>query len=277
MNFTVSAFYKFVAIEDAEALRARIEAAAQNHGVLGTILLAQEGINGTISGASDELAAFFAKLRSDPRFTDLECKTAHAAAHPFKRLKVKLKPEIVTFGVPEADPSVAVGIYVAPEDWNALIRDPDVVVIDTRNSYEVRIGSFEGAIDPGTRAFSEFPDYVRRHLDPARHKRIAMFCTGGIRCEKASAYMLGQGFAEVYHLEGGILKYLERIAPEQSLWRGECFVFDERVAVAHGLSEAGHGRCTRCGQPLATTLDGLPTVNERDPEPFICADCRPAP
>ncbi|PPD28652.1 MAG: hypothetical protein CTY20_09240 [Hyphomicrobium sp.] len=255
MSIDVGAFYKFVTIDDREALRGRIEAEALSLGVRGTILLAHEGINGTISGRGDNLVAFLTWLKSDPRFLELECKVAVSAAHPFKRLKVKLKPEIVTFGVPEADPSVAVGTYVAPENWNALIQDPSVLVIDTRNAYEHRIGTFDGATDPGTRTFSGFPDYVRLNLDPAKHKRIAMFCTGGIRCEKASAYMLRQGFSEVYHLDGGILKYLERISPSQSLWRGTCFVFDERVAVGHGLAEAGQGRCACCGQPLKVSLD----------------------
>ncbi|MFZ4808256.1 MAG: rhodanese-related sulfurtransferase [Hyphomicrobiaceae bacterium] len=231
MSVTVSAFYKFVAIADPPALRAHLLAALAAAEARGTILLAPEGINGTISAAAAAMAAFLAGLRADPRFADLITKNASAAAHPFRRLKVKVKREILTFGHPEADPTVRVGTYVRPEDWNALICDPNVLVLDTRNAYEVAVGTFAGAVDPGTRRFGEFADYVRANLDPGRHRRVAMFCTGGIRCEKASAYMMAAGFPEVYHLEGGILAYLAAVPPEQSLWRGACFVFDERAAV----------------------------------------------
>jgi len=183
-------------------------------------------------------------------------KESYADEIPFGRLKVRLKREIVTLRRPEADPSRRVGTYVRPQDWNALISDPDVLVLDTRNAYEVGLGTFRGAVDPVTQSFGEFPDFVAANLDPTRHKRVAMFCTGGIRCEKASAYMLSQGFPEVYHLEGGILKYLETIPPEQSLWQGECFVFDERVALEHGVKPGTHVMCRRCGSPVAVEKEG---------------------
>jgi len=228
---TVSAFYKFVAIDEPETLRDLLFARLEALSMKGTILLAREGINGTISGERAALATFMAELRAEPRFADLVTKDAAAAAHPFGRLKVKVKPEILSFRRPDADPSVRVGTYVAPEDWNALIADPDVVVLDTRNAYEVEVGTFARAIDPKTRTFTEFPDWVRDNLDPARHPKIAMFCTGGIRCEKASAYLLSLGFPAVYHLEGGILKDLARVPRDESLWQGACFVFDARREV----------------------------------------------
>ena len=231
MSVTVSAFYKFVTIADPSALRWHLLAALAAADARGTILLAPEGINGTISAAPTAMAAFLAGLRADPRFADLTTKNASTPAHPFRRLKVKVKREILTFGHPEADPTVRVGTYVRPQDWNTLISDPDVMVLDTRNAYEVAVGTFSRAVDPGTRRFGEFANYVRENLDPARHRRIAMFCTGGIRCEKASAYMVEAGFPEVYHLQGGILAYLAAVPPEQSLWQGACFVFDERAAV----------------------------------------------
>ncbi len=248
---TISAFYKFVTIDDCEALRVSLLDLCQRHGIKGTILLATEGINGTISGRAEDLRAVLAALRSDARFAGLVTKESYAGDHPFQRLKVKIKPEIVTFGAPEADPSLHVGTYVAPQNWNALINQPDVVVIDTRNAYEVVIGSFPGALDPQTKAFSEFQDFAKSHLNPGQHPKVAMFCTGGIRCEKASAYLLSLGFPEVYHLEGGILKYLETVPPEQSLWQGECFVFDERVALEHGVQPGTHRPCPDCGFPLS--------------------------
>jgi UPF0176 protein len=190
-------------------------------------------------------------LRSDPRLADLEHKESFAAVQPFDRIKVRLKAEIVTIGVPEADPNAQVGTYIDPHDWNAVISDPDVTVIDTRNEYEVSIGSFQGADNPHTRSFRQFPDYVRTHLDPAKQKKVALFCTGGIRCEKASAFMLAQGFETVYHLKGGILKYLEEVPTDESLWQGECFVFDQRVAVQHGLEAGTHEMCRSCGHPIS--------------------------
>ena len=250
MTITVTAFYRFAAIEDTPALKARLLELGQAHAIKGTILLAPEGINATVSGSDAGIRHLLAWLRADPGFTGLVSKESFAATHPFQRFKVKLKAEIVTFGVPQANPATHAGTYVAPQAWNALIQDPDVAVIDTRNAYEVAIGTFEGARDPATRAFSQFPDYVAANLDPKRQKTVAMFCTGGIRCEKASASLLTQGFEEVYHLEGGILKYLETVPPEESLWRGDCFVFDERVALEHGLTPGGFVLCPACGHPV---------------------------
>lgn len=232
----VSAFYKFVTLPDFAGLRAPLKSAADRHGIRGTILLAPEGINGTIAGLPDDLAAMLAFIRSLPPFADLESKESHADEMPFRRMKVRLKKEIVTMGVPGTDPLAAVGTYVAPEEWNALISDPDVLVIDTRNAFEVAAGTFKGAIDPGTKSFGEFPDFARRALAGQRRRRIAMFCTGGIRCEKATSFLRTQGFENVFHLKGGILKYLETIPPEQSLWQGSCFVFDEREGLTHGLA-----------------------------------------
>jgi UPF0176 protein len=250
MSYTVSAFYKFVAIADTAVLRDEIEACCRDKQILGTILLAGEGINGTVAGSQANITALETWLRTDARFGDLTCKHSTAAEAPFQRLKVKVKSEIVTFGADGADPTKRAGTYVSPQDWNALIADPDVVVIDTRNAYEVAVGTFEGAIDPGTRSFNQFPDFVAASLDPKTHRKIAMFCTGGIRCEKASAYLLSQGFEAVFHLQGGILKYLEDVPAEQSQWSGECFVFDERVALQHGLQEGQHALCASCGHPI---------------------------
>lgn len=243
----VVALYKFVALPDYRALREPLRQLMLDHGVKGTLLLAEEGINGTVSGTREGIDALLTRLKADPRFADLEHKESYCAEQPFQRSKVKLKKEIVTLGVPEVDPTRQVGTYVAPADWNTLIDDPEVVLIDTRNDYEVAIGTFAGARDPKIASFREFADYVRSQLDPAKHKKIAMFCTGGIRCEKASSYMLSQGFEEVYHLKGGILKYLEEVPPTQSKWQGECFVFDDRVTVRHDLST---GDYRSSGQPL---------------------------
>lgn len=231
MTVTVSAFYKFVAVEDPPALRQWLLAEMSARAMMGTILVAPEGINGTISGMPEAMASFMALLRTDPRFADLVTKDAAAERHPFQRLKVRLKREIITLRRPEADPTKRVGTYVEPEDWNALISDPDVLVLDTRNAYEVAEGTFRGAVDPGMRHFTEWPEYVAANLQTAQTKKIAMFCTGGIRCEKASAFLLAHGFREVYHLKGGILNYLAIVPEDQSLWQGGCFVFDERVTV----------------------------------------------
>ncbi len=233
MSIKVSAFYKFVRIDDPDALREILFAALQARAMKGTILLAGEGINGTISGTPDAMADFLDELRRDSRFADLVTKDSTAGAHPFQRLKVKVKREIISFGHPGADPSQHVGTYVAPQDWNALICDPDVFLLDTRNAYEVTVGTFAGAVDPKTRRFGDLPAFVKDNLDPARHRKIAMFCTGGIRCEKASAYLMSIGFPEVYHLRGGILSYLASVPREASLWHGDCFVFDEREGVRH--------------------------------------------
>ena len=257
MTVTVSAFYKFVAIADGDAMRTRLQAYCGENGIKGTILIAQEGINATVSGCDAAVRGLLEHLRADRRFADLESKQSFAEASPFQRLKVKFKREIMTFGVPEADPSLNAGSYVDPQDWNALIQDPDVVVIDTRNTYEFAIGTFARAVDPKTRVFSEFPAFVEAELDPKTQPKVAMFCTGGIRCEKASAYMLGRGFREVYHLRGGILKYLETVPRAKSLFHGECFVFDERVALDHGVVEGTHRLCPVCGYPVATTADDV--------------------
>jgi UPF0176 protein len=231
MTVTVSAFYKFIALDDAAAVRDALLERSHHANARGTILVAPEGINGTISAAPGAMTAFLATLRADARFADMETKTTTAPEHPFKRLKVKLKREIIAFGRPEADPSRRTGHRVAPADWNALIAEPDVFVLDTRNAYEIEAGTFEGAHNPRTRHFRDFPSYVAAQLDPARHRRIAMFCTGGIRCEKASAYLLAHGFTEVHQLDGGILRYLAEVPAETSRFQGTCFVFDERETV----------------------------------------------
>jgi UPF0176 protein len=272
MILTVSAFYKFVEIADPAGLRPMLFDACSARQIFGSILLAPEGINGTLSGEANSLTGFFSWLRSDPRFADLETKESPASAHPFRRLKVRLKREIVTLDVPDANPAREVGTYVAPQDWNALVEDPDVVLIDTRNAYEVKIGTFKGAIDPKTRAFRQFPGFVRQNLDPERHPKVAMFCTGGIRCEKASSYLLSQGFKEVYHLKGGILKYLETVPQQESLWEGECFVFDERVALTHGVGVGSHGLCADCGAPVPLADQGSsPSLDA-----ILCQDCSAA-
>jgi len=240
MQCKVAALYQFVPLPDYRDLREPLRELCASLEIKGTLLLAPEGINGTVAGLPEMVDALIAQLRDGElfggRLGNPELKFSTADAPPFKRLKVRLKKEIVTIGDPALDPAAKVGAYVEAADWNALLDSPDVTVIDTRNAFEVALGTFEGALDPKLRRFGEFPDFASRALDPAKHKKIAMFCTGGIRCEKASAYLLAQGFAEVYHLKGGILKYLEEIPPTQSRWTGECFVFDERVALSHGLT-----------------------------------------
>lgn len=250
-KIVVAALYRFVTLDDFEALREPLLTVCQEQGVKGTMLLAREGINGTIAGTRAGIDAVIALLRADDRMADLSWKESFDEAQPFYRMKVKLKREIVTMGVSDVDPNEVVGTYVKPTDWNALISDPDVLLIDTRNDYEVEIGTFKGAVDPHTKTFREFPDYVKQNVDPARHKKVAMFCTGGIRCEKASSYMKQQGFEEVYHLEGGILKYLEEVPQEQSLWQGECFVFDNRVTVKHDLTAGSFDQCHGCRRPIS--------------------------
>lgn len=246
----VCALYHFVTLEDYQALRQPLLDVMQHNGVKGTLLLAQEGINGTVAGSREGIDALVSWLRQDTRLTNLDTKESYDDEMPFYRTKVKLKREIVTMGVEGIDPKKVVGTYVKPKDWNALISDPDVVLVDTRNDYEVDIGTFKGAIDPKTRTFREFPAYVEENLNPQQHKKVAMFCTGGIRCEKSTAYMKEQGFDEVYHLEGGILKYLEEVPEEESLWQGECFVFDNRVAVNHQLEKGQYDQCHACRRPL---------------------------
>lgn len=239
--YKVAALYQFVALPDVRELQAPLRQVCDRLDLKGTLLLATEGINGTVAGLPDAIDRLVDELRAGPlfrgRLDNLELKFSTAAEMPFRRMKVRRKKEIVTFGDARADPSRQVGIYVDPADWNALLDRPGVVVLDTRNAFEVAIGTFEGAVDPKIGRFSEFRDFVERRLDPARHTTIAMFCTGGIRCEKASAYMLARGFAEVYHLKGGILKYLEDVPQSESRWQGDCFVFDGREALGHGLIE----------------------------------------
>ena len=241
MPFKVATFYQFAALPDFGELREPLRAACACLGLKGSVLLAHEGINGTLAGSSDAVGHLIRELRTGDlfggRLDNLELKFSAASAMPFQRLKIRLKKEIVTLGDASADPTRQVGIYVEPADWNALIAAPDTLVIDTRNAFEVAIGTFSGAVDPGIKSFGQFKDFAARQLDPVKHRKIAMFCTGGIRCEKASAYLLSRGFAEVYHLKGGILKYLEGVPEAESRWRGECFVFDGRVALRHGLRE----------------------------------------
>jgi UPF0176 protein len=245
-----AAFYKFVELSDFPALQAPLLAYCEARHIKGTILLADEGINGTIAGAPDAVNAVLAYLRSDPRLSDLVHKEAFASHTPFYRMKVRLKREIVTLGVPGVSPTKAAGTYVKPEEWNALLDDPDVVVVDVRNDYEVSIGTFKGALDPKTKSFSELPEWISQEPGLRAKPKVAMFCTGGIRCEKSTAYLRAQGFAEVFHLEGGILKYLETVPKDQSRWEGECFVFDERVSVGHGLVPGRYELCRSCRAPL---------------------------
>ncbi|WP_166253754.1 rhodanese-related sulfurtransferase [Marinobacter salicampi] len=249
-SVVVCALYKFAVLNDYKALRQPLLALMQKHGVHGTLLLAREGINGTIAGSRDGIDLIKDWLGQDERFEGIDYKESQVDSQPFKRTKVKLKKEIVTLGVEGIDPRRIVGTYIKPADWNALICDPEVLLIDTRNQYEVEIGTFRNAINPATETFREFPDYVREHLDPQKHKKVAMFCTGGIRCEKSTAYLKQQGFDEVYHLEGGILKYLEEVPQEQSLWQGECFVFDDRVTVNHRLEQGDYDQCHACRRPI---------------------------
>ncbi len=251
-DYLVTALYKFVRLEDFEALQQPLLQVCRDNDVMGTLLLAREGINGTIAGPQNGIWNVLAWLKRDPRLADLEHKESRAEGeNPFHRMKVRLKREIVTMGVAGIDPNEVVGTYVEPEDWNAVISDPEVVLIDTRNDYEVSIGTFKGAVDPKTVTFREFPQWVREQEGLGNKPKIAMFCTGGIRCEKASSFMKQEGFEEVYHLKGGILKYLERIPKEQSLWEGECFVFDNRVSVGHGLKPGPYDLCHACRHPIS--------------------------
>lgn len=250
-QIVIAALYKFVGLPDFVELQAPLLDFCRSRQIKGTLLLAHEGINGTVAGTRQAIDALLVYLREDERFAGIEHKESFAEVQPFYRMKVKLKKEIVTMGVEDIDPNTSAGTYVEAKDWNALIDDPDVVLVDTRNDYEVQIGTFAGAINPGTESFRELPEYVARNLDPARHKKVAMFCTGGIRCEKSTAYLKQQGFAEVYHLKGGILKYLEEVPEEQSLWRGECFVFDNRVAVNHKLEKGRYDLCHGCRLPIS--------------------------
>ncbi len=247
----VAALYRFTAFADPAGLRGDLLDVCTANGVYGTLLLAREGVNGTIAGFDAGVEAVLAHIRGLPGCAGLGVRDSRAAVLPFHRMKVRLKREIVTMGESDVDPVGAVGTYVAPADWNALIADPDTVVIDTRNDYEVRIGSFERAVDPDTATFRDFPDWLRANRAALEGKKVAMFCTGGIRCEKATAFARAEGLEDVYHLKGGILNYLESVAPEDSLWRGECFVFDQRVAVTHGLAQGTHALCHACRMPVS--------------------------
>lgn len=242
----ITTFYKFVHLPDFRALKAPLLDLCREQQVYGTILLAEEGINSTLAGTRAGIDHVLESLSDDPRFADLVTKESYADFVPFQKMKVRLKQEIVRLKVPDIDPNQEVGTYVEPQDWNALISDPDVIVIDTRNDYEYKIGTFKRAVNPQTDCFNELPDYVAQHLDPTTHKKVAMFCTGGIRCEKATAFMLQQGFEQVYHLNGGILRYLELMPEEQTLWDGECFVFDDRISLTHDLTPGTTTICDDC-------------------------------
>lgn len=261
-DFLVAALYHFARLPRFESLREQLFGLCQKNGVKGTLLLAAEGINGTIAGPDTGIHTVLAFLRAQPEFTALEHKESRASHMPFVRLKVKLKKEIVTMGVPDIDPNRIVGTYVEARDWNELISDPDTIVIDTRNDYETAIGLFKGAVDPKTKTFREFPDWVKNNPGLHNKPKIAMYCTGGIRCEKATAFMKEQGFDEVYHLKGGILKYLEEVPEEESLWEGACFVFDERVSVVHGLAEGDHQLCHACRNPITPEVRLSPKFEE---------------
>lgn len=255
-EYVVCALYHFVRLSDHGALKQPLLKLMRHHGIKGTLLLAGEGINGTVAGKRAAVDHLLAWLRNKEEFKGLVHKESTVDEQPFNRTKVKLKKEIVTMGVEDIDPNDIVGTYVKPKDWNALITDPDVLLVDTRNEYEVAIGTFKGALNPKTDTFREFPDYVKQNIDPKKHKKVAMFCTGGIRCEKSTAYLKQQGFDEVYHLEGGILKYLEEVPEEKTQWEGECFVFDNRVSVDHNLEQGSYDQCFGCRMPI-TELEKL--------------------
>ena len=253
-GFRVAALYRFARVPDPASLRDALEALCGQE-VRGTLLVAHEGVNGTVAGPPHAVDRLVSGLLVLPGFAGTDVKYSTAATMPFHRLKVRIKPEIVTLGLPDLDPATHAGTYVAPEDWNALIADPDTVVIDTRNDYEGAVGAFEGAVQPNTRSFRDFPDWFRTEgralLDRPNPPKVAMYCTGGIRCEKSTAFLKAEGVTEVFHLQGGILRYLETVPQADSLWRGECFVFDERVAVSHGLSEGSHSLCRGCRMPVS--------------------------
>jgi UPF0176 protein len=247
---TICALYKFTRLDDFEEIQGPLKIFLESLNIRGTLLLAKEGVNGTISGDNDSIMKSLDYLQKDERLVGLEYKFSYSEKPPFKRLKVKLKKEIVTLGVSNIDPIFSSGTYVKPADWNELVNDPDVILIDTRNNYEFEIGSFKGSINPNTETFREFPAYTKNNLEKYRDKKIAMFCTGGIRCEKSTAYLKSKGFENVFHLQGGILKYLEEIKKDESLWEGECFVFDDRVAVKHNLELGKYDQCHACRFPI---------------------------
>ena len=265
----VCALYKFVTLEDYQELRQPLLTIMENNQVRGTLLLAREGINGTVAGSRQAINSLLGWLRADPRLQHIDHKESLTDKPPFKRSKVKLKKEIVTMGVEGIDPKRVVGTYVDPKDWNKLISDPDVLLIDTRNDYEVKVGTFKNAINPKTETFRDFPRYVKENLDPGKHKKVAMFCTGGIRCEKSTAFLKEQGFDEVYHLKGGILKYLEEVTEQETLWEGECFVFDERVTVNLQLEKGNYDQCHACRLPI-TEAD---KSSEKYQQGVSCSHC----
>jgi len=268
-KIVVTALYHFVKLENFKELRQPLLDVMLENKVRGTLLLADEGINGTIAGSREGSDNVLNWLRLDSRLSDFDAKESFVENMPFHRTKVKLKKEIVTMGVKGIDPNHTVGRYIKPEDWNALISDPNTILIDTRNDYEVQIGSFKNAINPWTDTFRQFPEYVKKNLDPKKHKKVAMFCTGGIRCEKSTAYLKEQGFEDVFHLQGGILKYLQEVPKEQTLWQGECFVFDGRVAVNHDLEKGSYEQCYACRYPI--TQDEM--LSELYQEGISCPHC----
>jgi UPF0176 protein len=259
---TVAALYRFARFADPDALQPLLLARANAGGIKGTILLAQEGINGTVAGSAEAIATLVGYIRTLPGCAALDVKYSYAATPPFHRMKVRVKPEIVTMGLGDLDPAHNAGTYVAPEAWNALISDPDTIVIDTRNAYEVEVGTFKGALNPETESFGDFPNWFRKQreelLKNGKVPKVAMFCTGGIRCEKSTAFLKSEGLNEVYHLQGGILRYLETVPESESLWQGECFVFDERVAVGHGLNLGSYALCHGCRKPLSPAEQASP-------------------
>ncbi|OHC90602.1 MAG: hypothetical protein A2095_03355 [Sphingomonadales bacterium GWF1_63_6] len=261
MSYTVAALYRFATFPDPDAIAADLRARCADLGTCGTLIVAREGINGTVAGSAETIAPLVAHIRTLPGCADLDVKYSTANGAPFARMKVKVKPEIVTLGVGELDPASQAGTHLDPAEWNALIADPDTILIDTRNAYEVAIGTFEGAIDPETRAFRDFPgwfdDFAQNLCDQGRTPKIAMFCTGGIRCEKSTALVKARGFDEVYHLKGGILRYLEEMPESESRWQGDCYVFDERVAVGHGLTLGDYSTCRACGLPYPNDAEHI--------------------
>ncbi len=268
-TYIVCAMYKFVRLDHFEALRDPLLNTMKELNICGTLLLANEGINGTVAGSREGIDQLLDWLRQQPELSDIDYKESTTTKRPFLRTKVKLKKEIVTMGVEGIDPKEVVGTYIEPKDWNDLISDPDVLLVDTRNDYEVQVGTFKNAINPNTETFREFPQYVKENLDPEKHKKVAMFCTGGIRCEKSTAYLKEQGFDEVYHLKGGILKYLEEVPEDNTLWDGECFVFDDRVTVNHQLEKGNYDQCHACRLPI-TEEDKL---NKKYQPGVSCPSC----
>ena len=262
MERTITTFYQFADLPDFKEWKSRLEELGEKEQVLGTVILGKEGINATISGPEGGVRDFMAFIRADERFAGMPSRSTFTSRETFYRLRVVIRDEIVTLGIPGIDPTEVVGQYVEPEDWNALIDDPDILLVDTRNDYEVELGTFKGALDPDTQNFSEWPDFVKDSLKKSSKRKIAMFCTGGIRCEKASSHLLQNGFEEVYHLKGGILNYLEKIGPEESLWEGECFVFNHQVSVTHGLKDGQAVLCFGCRWPLSDDDCSSPDYEE---------------